>query len=117
MAIIYRAQLESLRELAAGDNSFVAAVIDAFLPQLESTPGALRKALAAGDGQAVAELAHSLKGSAANVGAEDVSGLALRIEQLGRAGDLEAVPPLIDELASAAAAAGRAYRAEKASLG
>ncbi len=117
MAIIDRAQLSSLRELAAGDDSFVVAVIDAFLPQLESTPGDLRQALGQGDAQAVAELAHSLKGSAANVGAMDVRDLALEIEQLGRAGDLQAVSPLIDRLASSADATALAYRDEKAKLG
>ncbi len=117
MTLIDQTPLLRLRELAAGDDSFVVSVIDAFLPQLATTPGALREALAAGNGAAVADLAHSLKGSAGNVGAEAVSRLSLRIEQLGRAGDLQAVPRLVDELESTAAETAQAFRAERAKLG
>lgn len=117
MALIDQTQLSHLRELAAGDVSFLASVIDAFLPQLERIPEALRRAAAEDTPQAVAELAHSLKGSAGNVGAEDVSKLCLTIEQLARGGDLDGVGALIDELAATARATHRAYEDEKARMG
>lgn len=116
MALINDNQLRNLRDLAAGDNSFLISIIEAFLPQLTNVPGALRAALAEGEAPTVAELAHSLKGSAANVGAEDVARLCLAIERRARNGDLEPVSALIDELETAAAATGRAYEAERAQL-
>lgn len=116
MALIDQTQLSHLRELAAGDDSFLVSVIDAFLPQLERIPDALKAAVADDTPQKVAELAHSLKGSAGNVGAEDVSKLCLAIEQLARDGDLDGVGPLIDELAATAEATRRAYEDEKARM-
>lgn len=116
MALIDQSQLSHLKDLAAGDASFLASVIDAFLPQLGRIPEALRQAAADGTPQAVAELAHSLKGSAGNVGAEDVSQLCLEIEQLARGGDLGGVGPLIDELTATARATQLAYEDEKARM-
>lgn len=116
MALIDQSQLSHLRDLAAGDSSFLVSVIDAFLPQLERIPEALKQAAADDTPQTVAELAHSLKGSAGNVGAEDVSKLCLKIEQLARGGGLDGVGPLIDELASTARATQRAYEDEKARM-
>ncbi|PIQ06818.1 MAG: hypothetical protein COW73_02150 [Nitrospirae bacterium CG18_big_fil_WC_8_21_14_2_50_70_55] len=52
---------------------------------------------AIGDGQAerVREVAHTLKGSASNVGAEPMRGLAYALEQQGRAGELRESAPLL----------------------
>lgn len=116
MALIDQKQLTNLRDLAAGDNSFLESVIDAFLPQLENIPGELSAALANGESQSIAELAHSLKGSAGNVGAEDVHQLCLSIEQLARDGNLGPVAELAGQLESAAAATHKAFEAEKAQL-
>lgn len=116
MALIDHAQLIRLRELAAGDGEFVANVIEAFLPQLRAISGELRRAMDGGDPQAVVEIAHSLKGSASNVGAEDVARLCLSIEQLARNGELGGVPGLIAELETTAGATHRLYEAEKARL-
>ena len=117
MALIDHTQLLSLQELAAGDDTFLPSVIDAFLEQLGSIPGALREAVAGAEAETAAELAHSLKGSAANVGAEDVSGLSRTVEHLARAGDLGEAARLLDELDSVAADTERAFAAAKAQLG
>jgi HPt (histidine-containing phosphotransfer) domain-containing protein len=117
VALIDPVQFSKLRELAAGDDAFVAGVLDAFLPQLRAVPTALRRAVTDGDAPAAAELAHSLKGSAGNVGAEDVAALCLEIERLARGGELAVLTALVDELESAAAATGRVFEAERARLG
>lgn len=114
MALIDHTQLTHLRELAGGDHEFVASVIEAFLPQLKATPPDLRRALDDGDAHAVVELAHSLKGSAGNVGAEDVGRLCLAIERRARDGRLGEVPSLVEELEASAAATHDAYEAEQA---
>lgn len=113
MALMDPTQLAKLRELAAGDDEFIASVIDAFLPQLSKVPPALRRALTDADERAVVELAHSLKGSAGNVGAVEVARLCLAIENRARGGDLGGVPTLVDELDRAAAATHGALEAEK----
>ena len=112
--IIENTQFQSLCDLAAGDSEFIVSVIDAFLPQLEAIPGDLEEALAAGDAPSVAKLSHSLKGSAANVGAQDVSDLCRTIEMAARDGDLDTVRPLVEDLRAVARETHQAYETEKA---
>lgn len=116
MPLIDTQQFESLCQLAAGDNDFIASVIDAFLPQLERIPGEVREALAGGDEEDVARLAHSLKGSSANVGAQDVSEICRNLEKAARGGDLSAAGALADQLEEVARETWKAYEAEKARL-
>jgi HPt (histidine-containing phosphotransfer) domain-containing protein len=47
-----------------------------------------------GDADTVRRAAHSLKGSAANLSAKALAGLAFRIEELGREKRLSNLPPL-----------------------
>jgi histidine phosphotransfer protein HptB len=64
---------------------------------LRDTPLRLRDievALAAGDAIGASRAAHSIKGSGANFGAVRLTAVALQLEQLGKAGDLAALPPL-----------------------
>ena len=58
----------------------------------------LRSALESGDADAVRRQAHSFKGSSGNLGAQRVMSLCLNIEQHAAAGELDAVPPLLEEL-------------------
>ncbi|WP_234085572.1 response regulator [Azonexus sp. R2A61] len=60
----------------------------------------LRRALTAGDGNAVRQLAHSLKGSAGNIGATQIQALAAAIERPFRenSGDSSAAAPALDQL-------------------
>lgn len=116
MPLIDTHQFESLCQLAAGDNEFINSVIDAFLPQLNRIPGEVREALAEGDGEDIARLAHSLKGSSANVGAQDVSEICRHLEKAAREGDLAAAGALADQLAEVARETRKAYEAEKARL-
>lgn len=53
------------------------------------------------DADALADAAHALKGSAANVGARAVSRLAGQLEELRDAADLDAAGPLLDALRDA----------------
>lgn len=118
MALIDQTQLSTLRELSAGDASFLISVIDAFLPQLREIPASLRQGVESGsETDSLAELAHSLKGSAGNVGAEDVYRICLAIEQHARAGEVAKLPQLVSELETAAASTHRAFEAEKTQLG
>lgn len=51
----------------------------------------IEQALAAGDAQAVADAAHSIKGAAASLGVEGLRATAHAIEKLGRANQLDAI--------------------------
>jgi HPt (histidine-containing phosphotransfer) domain-containing protein len=46
----------------------------------------LQAAVDDGDGPALVQAAHALKGSAANIGAAAIAGLCAELEQLGRGG-------------------------------
>ena len=83
---------------------------DTLLPLLRSLSDSaadlsagIRTALAAGDGAAAARQAHSLRGSAANFGADAIAGAAGRIEERLRDGEKPAaLAALAEELAGAA---------------
>ncbi|MEU4625039.1 Hpt domain-containing protein [Actinoplanes sp. NPDC023801] len=62
----------------------------------------IMQAIALDDAQALRHPAHQLKGAAANLGAEDLAGAADRMEQVARAGDLEAAVVVATELRASA---------------
>lgn len=59
----------------------------------------LRQAFEARDPQAAQRAAHSLKGSAGNIGATEIAELARQIEEAGRAQTIDSVRPRFDRLA------------------
>jgi HPt (histidine-containing phosphotransfer) domain-containing protein len=64
----------------------------------------IRDGLAAGDGQAVADAAHSIKGAAASLGVEGLRAAAYDIERKGRGNQLAAIDiAVISELVGALA--------------
>lgn len=90
--------LRALQELNPGDDSFLRDLIQIYL---EDTPRRLAEiddGLGRGDGRQLAIAAHSLKGSTANFGAESFRRQCEKIEQLGRAGALDDVRPLLPAL-------------------
>ena len=96
---INRATLDGLRELDPdGGNALVREVLGMFL---EATPKAvteLRSAVAAGGAKALAQAAHALKSSAANVGAESLSLGYRELEKLGREARVDEAGALIDSV-------------------
>ena len=69
-----------------------------FLADLGPRLEGIREGLAARDGQDVARWAHSLRGSAANLGAERLATLCGEIEVAGRRGDLVAAGAFASQL-------------------
>ncbi|MCP4662741.1 MAG: Hpt domain-containing protein [bacterium] len=101
--LIDPAQLETLRRLAPDDGGeFFTRVIDIFLKQLHTIPAEIRRAYERTDGETVVRLAHTLKGSAGNLGASPLVDLCLRIEESAGDGDadLEELIGGLDELAA-----------------
>jgi PAS domain S-box-containing protein len=71
-----------------GDMEFFKELLQLFLEDASGQVRKLAAAIEAGQSQAVMEEAHSIKGAAANLGADGVASLALRLEEMGRRGDL-----------------------------
>jgi signal transduction histidine kinase/CheY-like chemotaxis protein/HPt (histidine-containing phosphotransfer) domain-containing protein len=91
-----------------GDADFMASLLTEFGAQLPVLTGAITQAAASGDAEALRRHAHSLKSSAASVGALSLSECAARLEAAARDGDTTAVPTLLHELAVATAGTERA---------
>jgi two-component system, sensor histidine kinase and response regulator len=78
-----------LDDVFGDDDEARASLLAQFIAQSRATIAALAEPIEAGDAEAVARLAHGLKGSAAVVGAERVSQLAGRLSDDAAAGHLE----------------------------
>jgi len=82
------ARLDLLRQLGPADGgALLTAVVSAFLQEAPARLASLRSAVDAGGGRPLAEAAHQLKGSAANIGATTVAALCEQLEIAARAGD------------------------------
>lgn len=98
--ILDTSTLESLRE-SVGE--LFVTVVQAFIDDLPSYLASLRAAISLNDSQQVHELAHTIKGSAVNVGAQVVAGLSRNLEQMGKARDLRGAEAIFNSLESALA--------------
>ena len=72
-----------------GDGEFLMEVLEGFFGNVTSQIGTIRQAIFEGDAEAVRREAHSIKGGAANLTANDLSGVAFEIENIGKSGMLE----------------------------
>lgn len=81
------AAVDRLREMDDPDDpGFVAELFGAYLEELPNHLAAIRDAQVAGDASTLSRSAHTLKGSSANVGADELRALAFELETLGREG-------------------------------
>jgi HPt (histidine-containing phosphotransfer) domain-containing protein len=92
-------QLARLEDI--GGRDFVVEMIDLFLQVAPQRLDDARRGEQAGDLEAIAKAAHSLKSSAGNLGADAVQELAEQVEQLASACAAEAVSPLLRRLEQA----------------
>jgi HPt (histidine-containing phosphotransfer) domain-containing protein len=70
---------------------FLVELIGDYVDDSTARVARLRQAAVAGDVEALTLEAHTLKSSSASLGAQSLSALAKRLEELGRAGDLAAL--------------------------
>src|SRR5512147_3251918 len=85
MEVIDTDTLAALRSLQEeGEEDLLAELIDLFLQDAPARITAIREAVTAGDWVALAEHAHSLKGSCASLGVVHMAGLCARLEAMGR---------------------------------
>ncbi|MCP4576228.1 MAG: PAS domain S-box protein [Deltaproteobacteria bacterium] len=72
-----------------GDEAFLMEVLEGFIGNVTSQIGIIREAISDGDSEIVRREAHSIKGGAANLTADELSKIAFELENIGRSGMLE----------------------------
>ncbi len=94
--------LRELRELAdsSDDPGQFRELIDLFIGELESGLASMRKALAQGNGEELAKLAHSLKGASASMGAGGLASLCHTLEETARNTELQGAEAQLKQIES-----------------
>ena len=91
------AVIEGLRQLTmTGEPDVLDEVLTMFLKDVPNRIERLRNACASGDIQEVRRVAHSLKGSSGNIGAQSMFGICSQLDELR---DLSSAEKLVDALA------------------
>lgn len=94
-----------------GSREIFQEIIGLFWTETPEVLAALRQAMARGDSQAVARVAHSLKGTVGSFGAHAALEAVLRLEALGQSGDIALAEPAYTALAREIDRLGRALSA------
>jgi HPt (histidine-containing phosphotransfer) domain-containing protein len=93
------AVLNTLRKLTSpGEPDVLKEVLRLFLDEVPPRIVRLRNAWAAGNIEEVHRAAHSLKGSAGNIGARRLHAVCGQLDDKARSRDLAALAPLVDAL-------------------
>ena len=91
-------RIRMLRDLVPGSTAYVDGAIDNFLSRSPAVERTLQQAVADGDAEVLGFQAHSLKGSAANLGLVRVAEVAELLQRVGDSGDLEGAEVLLAQL-------------------
>ena len=98
-AVLDQAVIDTLRQLTpAGEPDVLAEVLKLFLEEVPPRIDRLRNAWASGNIEQMHRAAHSLKGSAGNIGARRLYDVCRQLDEMGKAGDLAGAAPLVDAL-------------------
>ncbi|NUP90298.1 MAG: PAS domain-containing protein [Candidatus Sumerlaeia bacterium] len=90
--------LTSLRHTAAGDEGFVREMIELYLGQTAEEITEIEDAVATGRDDALAKVAHTLKGASASFGAHAMSQLAREVEMAAKAHSLDEAQTLLGRI-------------------
>ena len=77
-----------LNEITGGDAEFIAELLGDFVSQTPELMEQIATAVAQGDAVTLGKAAHTLKGSARAIGADEFAAIAFELEQAGKQGDL-----------------------------
>jgi len=80
------------------NREFLMEVLEGFMGNVRAQIGTIRQAISDGDADQIREEAHSIKGGAANLTADNLSEVALELENIGKSGVLEGGIPVIERL-------------------
>jgi HPt (histidine-containing phosphotransfer) domain-containing protein len=109
--------LTNLEEAFEDDVAGIAELLEMALATGAKHCAALADGLARGDSEVVRKAAHSIKGSAGNIGALSVMHLASELQERARAGSLAGARELVDAIAVGYAAVAREVRAYRDRVG
>ncbi|MCX7993919.1 MAG: Hpt domain-containing protein [Fimbriimonadales bacterium] len=87
-----------LHEVAGGDPEFIAEILSDFLAQTPELIAQIEAAARVGHPDALSRAAHTLKGSARSVGADEFAEIAFQLELAGKQGDLANAPDTLQRL-------------------
>ena len=91
--------LEELRALQSeGEADFAQEMIDLYLSNVPLLIDSIRQAIDQNLPPQLQHAAHTLKGSSASLGAQQMSALCMELEKLGRSGTVEGATALLAEL-------------------
>lgn len=91
--------IENLRNLdPEGDDGFLRELIQIFLEDTPQRIGELEQSLASGDTACFTRAAHSIKGSASNMGAEQLRSVAEKLETHSRTQGLSGAIEMVDSI-------------------
>jgi CheY-like chemotaxis protein len=90
--------MEAAMARFGNDEEFFREMAEEFLKYAPEQITALEKAAQKGDADSVQKTAHSIKGAAGNLSAQNIFSLALTIENKGRSKDIKGVSLLIEDL-------------------
>jgi PAS domain S-box-containing protein len=83
-----------------GDKKFMCEMLNVFLKGLPERLVELRTALQENNANALARLAHNLKGTCLNFGTEPLATISAELEDMGKHEDIESTPALLEQLQS-----------------
>jgi two-component system sensor histidine kinase/response regulator len=81
-----------------GDREFLGSMLQEFLDSASGQLKTLEKAAKRGDAGLIEREAHSIKGAAGNLGAKPIADVSLKLELLGRKGDLSGADEVVTRL-------------------
>ncbi len=81
-----------------GDEEFLMEVLEGFLDNVRAQIGTIHQAISSGDAEVVRKEAHSIKGGAANLTADELSRIAFKLENIGKSGLLEGGTEVLERL-------------------
>jgi HPt (histidine-containing phosphotransfer) domain-containing protein len=97
--VIDMQQIATLRQIGTrAGTDLVGQVLQAFLEDADAQLARVEDAIGARDARQLAQVAHALKSSTANLGAGDLSSLYRRLEGQGRQNQLEEAAQLLQEV-------------------
>ncbi len=105
-----------LEEAFEDDTAGIADLLEMALETGRKHCAALEAGVAGGDATVVARAAHGIKGSAGNIGANVVYGLAMELDARARTGDLDGARERVDAINAAYARVAEEVRAYRANL-
>ena len=89
---------EALLERVQGDEELAGELLEMFREDVHGRLKAIKQAQESGDMQTIILEAHTIKGAAGNVGANDLSEAALQVEKAAKDADQGTVASLIKQL-------------------